>query len=408
MGVKVKEKIKGSGEWWLFINHKGVRKSKRVGRDQGKAIEVAKQVEAKLVLGDVGILSQKRTPTFAEYAKTWITTTVPAICKPSTLSDYKRLLKKHILPKIGKKKVDAINKHTVKQLLMKKAGEGYSGSTITHIKNAISGVFGLAVDDEVLKINPAQKLGKVIKNKSLQLDSDPLNRAELTLLLSSFKEHYPKQYPLALTLARTGMRIGEALALQWGDIDFNSRFIMVQRGFSRGQIETPKNGKSRRVDMSQQLTDTLQNLKHQRKEETLEKGWKDFPEWVFINQAGMGMPITDATHWRADVFHKALVKAGLRKIRIHDLRHTYASLLIQAGESLAYIRDQLGHHSIKVTVDIYGHLAPEGNKQAVDRLDDRRTRPHPRRTQKEKEPAAAANSLKLLASPRGFEPLSPA
>jgi integrase len=55
---------------------------------------------------------------------------------------------------------------------------------------------------------------------------------------------------------------------------------------------------------------------------------------------------------------------------IHDLRHTYASLLIQAGESLAYIRDQMGHHSIKVTVDIYGHLAPGGNKEAVDKLDD--------------------------------------
>jgi integrase len=60
----------------------------------------------------------------------------------------------------------------------------------------------------------------------------------------------------------------------------------------------------------------------------------------------------------------------LRKVRIHDLRHTYASLLIQAGESLAYIRDQMGHHSIKVTVDIYGHLAPGGNKEAVDKLDD--------------------------------------
>ena len=75
-------------------------------------------------------------------------------------------------------------------------------------------------------------------------------------------------------------------------------------------------------------------------------------------------------NWRRRVFNKALKKAGLRQIRIHDLRHTYASLLIQAGESLAYVRDQLGHHSIKVTVDIYGHLAPEGNKAAVDKLDD--------------------------------------
>ena len=56
--------------------------------------------------------------------------------------------------------------------------------------------------------------------------------------------------------------------------------------------------------------------------------------------------------------------------RIHDLRHTYASLLIQQGESLAYVRDQLGHHSIKLTVDTYGHLAPGGNRAAVDKLDD--------------------------------------
>ena len=77
-----------------------------------------------------------------------------------------------------------------------------------------------------------------------------------------------------------------------------------------------------------------------------------------------------ATSIATGVENKALKKAGLRRIRIHDLRHTYASLLIQAGESLAYVRDQLGHHSIKVTVDIYGHLDPEGNKQAVDKLDD--------------------------------------
>jgi len=91
------------------------------------------------------------------------------------------------------------------------------------------------------------------------------------------------------------------------------------------------------------------------------------PEWIFVNEKGKSL---DARNWRKRVFKKALEKAGLRAIRIHDLRHTYASLLIQGGESLAYVRDQLGHQSIKMTVDIYGHLAPEGNKEAVDKLDD--------------------------------------
>ena len=62
--------------------------------------------------------------------------------------------------------------------------------------------------------------------------------------------------------------------------------------------------------------------------------------------------------------------AELRRVRFHDLRHTFASLLIQQGESLAYVKEQLGHHSIQITVNIYGHLVPGGNRQAVDRLDD--------------------------------------
>jgi integrase len=98
------------------------------------------------------------------------------------------------------------------------------------------------------------------------------------------------------------------------------------------------------------------------------KGAPEEPsEWVFTNGVG---GFIDVNNWRRRVFNKALKKAGLRRIRIHDLRHTYASLLIQAEESLAYVRDQFGHHSIKVTVDIYGPLAPEGNKQAVDKLGD--------------------------------------
>src|SRR3954452_7522861 len=65
-----------------------------------------------------------------------------------------------------------------------------------------------------------------------------------------------------------------------------------------------------------------------------------------------------------------LEKAELRRVRFHDLRHTFASLLIQQGESLAYVRDQFGHKSVQITVDVYGHLVPGGNRGPVDRLDD--------------------------------------
>lgn len=235
------------------------------------------------------------------------------------------------------------------------------------MKSVISGTLNLAVDDEVIASNPALQLGKIQKAKNSADACDFLTREELSLLLSTIHEHFPQHYPLALTLARTGLRFGEALALQWGDIDLNGRFIKVQRSFSRGKLDKPKSGKSRQIDMSMQLKQALSGVKHNRTAEMVQRGWAALPEWVFVTEHGT--PV-DKDNWRRRTFKKALEKAGLRKIRVHDLRHTYASLLIQAGESLAYVRDQLGHHSIKVTVDIYGHLTPGGNKCAVDRLDD--------------------------------------
>jgi integrase len=90
------------------------------------------------------------------------------------------------------------------------------------------------------------------------------------------------------------------------------------------------------------------------------------PDWIFINSDGGPL---EQHNFRNRVFWPLLAKGGLRRIRFHDLRHTFASLLLQQGESPQYVKEQMGHHSIQVTVDIYGHLIPGSNKQAVDRLD---------------------------------------
>lgn len=367
MAVKVREKPPGSGVWWIFIDHQGKRKAKKVGKDKRLAMEAAKKIEAKLTLGEPLVREKEEAPAFREYAETWITVNVPATCKPSTLRDYQCIMERHVLPVFGRKRVDAITRMDVKQFLMGKVNDGFAQSTVTHMKNVIGGTLNIALDDGMIRENPSHKLGRIFREKTLKDRIDPLNRMELSLLLDKFMELYPEHYPLALLLARTGMRIGEALALQWGDLDFNSRFITIERNFSRGKIETPKNHKTRRVDMSMQLSEVLQDLKHHRKVQTVKNGWGSIPDWVFVSKDAKTL---HPNHWRNLVFNRVLDKAGLRRIRVHDMRHTYASLLIQAGESLAYIRDQLGHHSIKVTVDIYGHLAPEGNKAAVDRLDD--------------------------------------
>jgi integrase len=88
--------------------------------------------------------------------------------------------------------------------------------------------------------------------------------------------------------------------------------------------------------------------------------------WLF--QSPVGTQI-DPSNLRK-LFNRLLTEAELRRVRFHDLRHTFASLLLQNGESLVYVKDQMGHSSINVTVDIYGHLVPGGNRQAVDKLDD--------------------------------------
>ena len=121
------------------------------------------------------------------------------------------------------------------------------------------------------------------------------------------------------------------------------------------------------MDLSRQLAETLKALLVERKREALAKGWGEIPERVFVNEAGGTI---DEGNLRRRVFYKALARAGLHRIRIHDLRHTFASLLIQNGESLAYVKEQMGHSSIQITVDTYGHLVPGANRQAVDRLDD--------------------------------------
>jgi integrase len=163
------------------------------------------------------------------------------------------------------------------------------------------------------------------------------------------------------------LRLGELLGLEWGDIDFRGGFIEVRRAHVKGQLTTPKSGKSRRVDLSRQLAENLRGLLVERKREALAKGWREVPERVFVNEFG---GVVDEGNLRGRVFYKALARAGMRRIRIHDLRHTFASLLIQQGENLVYVKEQMGHSSIQITVDTYGHLVPGANRQAVDRLDD--------------------------------------
>ena len=228
-----------------------------------------------------------------------------------------------------------------------------------------------AVEDALLPANPAFRMGKYLQaGDELPPEIQPLTREETHTFLDKAEELFLEYAPLFLCALRTGMRLGELIALQWGNVDFNSRCIHVRRNRVAGRLTSTKNKQRRRVDMSLHLTETLKRVRTQRKRAALKAGDAVAP-WVFLTPDGH--PI-DGDNLRSRVFYRLLEKAELRRIRLHDLRHTYASLLIQQGESLAYVQEQLGHSSIQVTVDTYGHLIPGANRAAVDRLDAHPTR----------------------------------
>ena len=371
MGVQVKQ---WKGAWWIFVNTNGQRKAKRVGAGPSgkKAAELAAiQMQAQLALGNTSIFQPApavQSITVQDYALEWLRTHASQVCKFSTVRGYEVNLRRHVFPILGAKSLAALERADCRALIVACREKGLSPKSLENICRTLSSVLTQAVEDKVLAINPAFRLGRYYRKADYpKPEIRPLTREEAAWFLAQVQEHAPREYPLFLCALRTGMRLGELLRLHWGDVDFHGRFIEVRRNLVAGRLTTPKSGKTRRVDMSAQLTQVLRETLTARKEETLRQGWKHLPEWVFCNEAGKHL---DGDNLRHRVFHRVLVKAGLRRIRLHDLRHMFASLLIQQGESLAYVRDQLGYASIQLTVDTYGHLIPGANRQAVDKLED--------------------------------------
>jgi integrase len=134
-----------------------------------------------------------------------------------------------------------------------------------------------------------------------------MTRNQLEVFLDATLRVAPGHNPLFPLLARTGGRIGKAIALQWPDINLVDREIRVERGFSARQIGTPKTGHGRTVDMSQQLARVLRRLQFDRKPETLRRGWPEVPAWVFCNAAGKPL---DPSRIRR-TFRRVLRAAGL-------------------------------------------------------------------------------------------------
>jgi integrase len=401
MGVKIRKR---GGKWYVFVNHHGRRKAKCVGTSRELAEQVRRQVEAKLMLGDLNFLAEPSELTFEQYAQRWLKQYGEVELKPSTLDCYAQFLRLYVLPRFGQVRVTAIERSQVKDFLAEWAAKGQlSRNTLRLILCTVRVILNHAVEDGIIDHNPAEKLGRFTKTDKPKHQAEAMTRGEAEAFLAAAVDICPEYHPLFLMALRAGLRKGELIAVKWGDIQFGTsdddrnRYILVQRNFVRGKFTTPKSKKSRRVDLSRELRSVLLHLRDERMLEAFVNGKTSVADdLVFRSKAGT---IIDQSNLSRYHFLPCLDRAGLRRFRFHDLRHTFGSLLIQDGASLAYVKEQMGHSTIQVTVDTYGHLIPGADIAWVDGLDSK-TAPRQNATlaQQEQDETqdAAASSLEVI------------
>jgi integrase len=371
MGVKIRKR---GGKWYVFVNYHGRRKAKCVGGSRQLAEQVKRQLEAKLALGELGFMAETSGVTFEQYSQRWLKQHAEVELKPSTVASYAQLLRLYVLPRFGQLLVTAIQRNQVKDFLGEWSAKGQlSRNTLRLMLCTLRVILNHAVEDGIIDHNPAEKLGKFTKTQKPKYQAEAMTRDEAQAFLEAAHEFYPQSYPLFLMALRAGLRKGELIAVKWGDIQFGTseddpnRYILVQSNFVHGKFTTPKSKKSRRVDVSRELRQILLELRDKRMLEAFMKGKATIADdLLFPSKAGTVLDHNNLVHYH---FHPCLERAGLRRFRFHDLRHTFGSHLIQDGASLAYVKEQMGHSSIQITVDTYGHLIPGANIKWVDGLD---------------------------------------
>jgi len=409
MGVKVRF---WHGKWYIFINVGGRRKAKAIG-DRKTAELVAEKIRARLALGDFQIDQPQRTAsrTFEQTAENWLDRYARRHCAPATYAGYRYYLRTHAYALLGPKPFDDVTRDDVEDVINAMIDQGLAKGTIKWCVNAIRAIYNHAIDHGAKLINPAARMGRFLSDKTAPaVKFIPLTAEEVQCLLDGaeaidlrragqrLQEVAPSFYLFLLTAVRTGLRLGELMGLQWGDLDFQGRFIEVRRQWNRGRLILTKSRRVRRVDMSLQLRNALRDAKESRRTELAIQGRElDPQEPIFRNAVGGRLQESNV---RRRLVHPCCQEAGLRQIHPHLLRHTFASLLLQNGESIAYVKDQLGHASIQLTVDTYGHLIPGANKAAVDRLDTATIR-NPRATTRDVHSIDALEVIEKIGDPSG-------
>jgi integrase len=305
----------------------------------------------------------KAPVTFREYAETWQHGL--GHLKPNTRRNYGYDLRRHLIPAFADLPLGEIGPEEVNAYLARKADALRPKSLRNHLSLLVK-MLDDAVEARRLAVNRLHRSRAIRRPRAIREDDEIaieiLTHTEVNAVLDALP---PAWYPFFLCATCTGLRLGELLGLQWGDFDEAGGRLWVRRQCLQGQFYLPKTKQSRRaVDIGDQLLAVLRGARDTR------FGTTPAPSDALIFPSRTGGPLF-APNLRSRVWKPALAKAGVRSVRFHSLRHFYASALIAQGENIKYISSQLGHASVQITVDRYGHLFPDARRVAAGRFEAR-------------------------------------
>lgn len=325
---------------------KRIYKAVRGNKTQAK--QVMEQLLAEL---QQGTYVKPEKITLAEYLNEWLETACKPRLAPKTIEGYKICIERHITPALGQIYLSELQPMHIQILYGDLLEKGLSKRTVELVHTVLRAALKQAVKWQMISRNPADATEPPRPKRP---EVRTLSPAELNRLLEEAQSS-----PIAdviLVAAYTGMRRGEVLALQWEDIDFVRRIIYVQRNLVRvgGEfiVKPPKTQRGlRQVPVDDGVIERLAELKEQA-----------ISKWVFSRADGSPLDPSTVTHQ----FKRVAEQAGFPDLRFHDLRHTFATILLTQGIQAKVVQELLGHESITTTIDTYTHVVESLQKQAAN------------------------------------------
>ena len=271
-----------------------------------------------------------------------------------TMRTKKYIVELKILPYFGNKRVNDITAADIRQWQNELIKIGYSPTYLKTINNQLSAIFNYAVRYYDLKSNPCAKAGSMGKSKAEEMDF--WTGEEFRKFIDSVMNKR-LSYMAFMTLYWTGMRLGELLALNPKDVDLEKRTISITKSYQRlgkkDVITPPKTPKSKRVITIPEF---------------LAADIKDYMDSLYdLQENDRLFPITK--YYLEHEMQRGIKESGVKRIRVHDLRHSHASMLIKLGFSPLEIANRLGHEKVETTLNTYAHLYPNKQTKLAERLD---------------------------------------